>query len=289
MTRIALVTDPGHPGLRPDDLSLPGAFDALGAAAQPVPWGTPWADIDADLCVIRTPWDYFERAEDFLRWVESSPVPVVNPGAVLRWNHHKGYLLELQDAGVARIPSTASLPEGGVRPTSADELLERVAAERAVVKPAVSAGAFQTTVIEPGDRIEWTDEHRGDFLVQAFVDKVEEIGEWSLTYFGGRFSHAVLKKAKDGDFRVQDDHGGSVHVHGAPDALRSAADGIVAGTAQLLGLERPLVYARVDLVEVPYGPPLLMELELIEPELFLRADPGAPGRFARACLDSQAG
>lgn len=286
MTRVALITEPGHPGLRSDDLSLPAAFEAIGAEAQPLPWGTPWDQVEADLCVIRTPWDYFDRPADFLDWVDAAPMPLLNPAAVLRWNHHKGYLPALQEAGAARIPATAMVA-ADERPTAADELLDRVTAERAVLKPAVSGGAHQTIVLEPDGTVPWTPEHRGDFLVQAFVDKVEEVGEWSLTCFGGEFSHAVRKTAAKGDFRVQEEHGGRVHVEAPSAALMGAASQVLRGTAELLGLDGPLPYARVDLVEVPYGPPLLMELELIEPELFLRADPEAPGRFARACLDAR--
>lgn len=283
MNRIVLVTDPDHPGLQPDDRALPGAFAELGAAASPVPWGTPWSEISADLCVVRTPWDYFERAEEFLAWIERAPMPVVNPASVLRWNHHKGYLAALQECGAARIPATAMVSAGD-RPADADALLARVTAERAVLKPAISGGAYQTVVLEPGAAVPWTDEHRGDFLVQAFVDKIEEAGEWSLTCFGGEYSHAVRKTAAKGDFRVQEEHGGLVHLEQPSSALLTAAETVLQGAAALLGLDRPLAYARVDLVEVPYGPPLLMELELIEPELFLRADEEAPRRFAKACL-----
>lgn len=285
MTRIVLVTDPGHPGLQPDDLELPGAFAELGAAARPVAWGTPWSEISADLCVVRTPWDYFERAGDFLDWIERAPMPVVNPASVLRWNHHKEYLLALQERGAARIPATAMIAPRD-RTADADALLARVTAERAVLKPAISGGAFQTIVLEPGAVVPWTAEHRGDFLVQAFVDKVEEAGEWSLTCFGGAYSHAVRKTAATGDFRVQEEHGGLVHIEEPPAALISAAEEVLRGAAEFVDVGRPLAYARVDLVEVPYGPPLLMELELIEPELFLRAHEEAPRRFAKACLDA---
>lgn len=285
MTRIVLVTDPGHPGLQPDDRGLPGAFAELGSATCVVPWGTPWSEISADLCVVRTPWDYFERPVEFLDWTESAPIPMINPASVLRWNHHKGYLSALQECGAARIPATAMVAAHD-RPTSADALLARVSAERAVLKPAISGGAYQTVVLEPGAVVPWTEEHRGDFLVQAFVDKIEEAGEWSLTCFGGVYSHAVRKTAAQGDFRVQEEHGGLVHLEQPSAALLSAAEKVLQGAAALAGLDRPLAYARVDLVEVPYGPPLLMELELIEPELFLRADDEAPHRFAKACLEA---
>ena len=275
MTRIVLVTDPGHPDLQPDDRALPGAFAELGAAASPVPWGTPWSEISADLCVVRTPWDYFERAEEFLGWVERAPMPVVNPASVLRWNHHKGYLAALQECGAARIPATAMVSAGD-RPADADALLARVTAERAVLKPAISGGAYQTVVLEPGAAVPWTDQHRGDFLVQAFVDKIEEAGEWSKTCSAG--SHAVRKTAAKGDFRVQEEHGDVFTWSSRPRRL-TAAEKVLQGAAALVGLTAPRL-REGDLVEVPMDP-APHGARAIEPELFLRADEEAPRRFRR--------
>ena len=171
------------------------------------------------------------------------------------------------------------------RPADADALLARVTAERAVLKPAISGGAYQTVVLEPGAAVPWTDQHRGDFLVQAFVDKIEEAGEWSLTCFGGAYSHAVRKTAAKGlprAGRARRPRSPRAAVLGAPHGCGEDAPGgrrarRARSTARL---------REVDLVEVPYGPPPSMELELIEPELFLRAHDAAPRRFAKACLDA---
>lgn len=284
---VAIVTDPGMPELQPDDLGLPAAFAARGMPTEVLPWGAPFPAERCGAALVRTPWEYFLDPGAFLGWVEALPVPVLNPAEVLRWNHDKRYLIELADAGAARIPATALLTPSEVG-DAASPLLARIGARRGVLKPTVSGGAWRTAVLIEGEGVPLGPEERsgGDFLVQAFVDELPERGEWSLTYLGGAFSHAVLKRARPGDFRVQEEHGGLVHVEEPPAALISAAEKTLRGTSELLGLDRPLAYARVDLVEVPYGPPLLMELELIEPELFLRAHDAAPRRFAKACLDA---
>lgn len=268
--RVAIVTDEEHPGLQPDDVGLPAAFGERGVEIETVAWGRRIPAGEFDLAVIRTPWDYFRRAGEFLAWVEGLGVPVVNPADVLRWNHDKRYLIELEEKGAARLPATRVL-DG--REREADVLLGELGVERAVVKPVVSAGAYRTRVIGRGDRIEWSDEDEGVFLVQEFVDAVQEKGEWSLSYFGGEFSHAVRKTAKAGDFRVQEEFGGGVLVE-------QPGEGLLREAERVLGaVPGEVVYARVDLVEVDGGRPVLMELELIEPELFFRCCEGAVGRF----------
>lgn len=279
--RVALVTEPAFPDLRPDDRGLPAAFARRGAEAVPLPWGR---DADGfDLVVVRTPWDYFERVEAFLSWVEGLAAPVVNPAGVLRWNAHKGYLVELQRAGVARIPATR-LVAPDARPRRIEELLDLLAAERAVLKPAISGGAIGAFVIEGRGAIPWERATAGTYLAQGFLDQIEEDGEWSLVHLGGAYSHSLRKTAAEGDYRVQEEHGGVVHPEAAAPSLVAAAGEVLAGAQRLLGLAAPLAYARVDMVPVAYGPPLLMELELIEPELFFRTTRGAEDRFVAACL-----
>ena len=170
----------------------------------------------------------------------------------------------------------------GLAGARADELLARVDAGRAVVKPVVSAGAHRTRVVREGDGIEWTDEDVGAYFVQEFVDAVVESGEWSLVFLGGEYSHAVRKTATPGDFRVQEEFGGAVLVEEPSAATLAAARDVLVGVP---GGDR-LAYARVDLVEDRERGPLLMELELIEPELFLRSADGAATKLARAALRS---
>ncbi len=281
--RVALITDSEHPGLRPDDVGLDAAFAAEGAMATPVPWGSEISPDAFDVAVVRTPWDYFLHPKAFMEWVDGVQVPILNPKEVLRWNLDKSYLQQLAELGVAEIPRTA-LIQAGEGDTAA--MLTLVGGDRAVVKPVVSGGAHGTRVVSADQPLVWDPSESGAYIVQEFVDSVTERGEWSLIYFGGEFSHSVLKTPKAGDFRVQDDFGGAVSFEQPPAKLFDVAVGVLAGAQKALGLAAPLPYARVDLVEAPgTGVGLLMELELIEPELFFRADPGAQGRFARAVLN----
>ena len=282
--RVALITDAEHPGLRSDDVGLVEAFRAEGAIATPVPWGSALIDDGFDLAVIRTPWDYFLRPEAFGAWIDGLVVPVLNPKGVLRWNMDKRYLPELRDTGAAQIPRTALL-EAGEGNTA--EVLKLAGAARAVVKPVVSGGAHGTRVVSAAKPLVWDPSESGTYIVQEFVESVTAKGEWSLIYFGGEFSHSVLKAPRAGDFRVQDDFGGTVSFDPPPGHLFDVAEKVLAGAQTVLGLTGPLPYARVDLVEAQdRGPALLMELELIEPELFFRADPASKGRFAREILSA---
>lgn len=281
--RLALITDPAMPELQPDDAGLPAAFAARGVETVVAPWGEPLPGRPCDGALVRSPWEYFMDPERFLRWVEAVEAPVLNSPEILRWNHDKRYLLDLARTGAARIPPTVLLdsPEIGA---TADPLLEQVGAARGVLKPTVSGGAWRTAVVERGQPVpgEIDVTAGGSFLLQAFVEELSVSGEWSLTYFGGEYSHAVLKRSSPGDFRVQEEHGGSVEfVHPPPELLREAEEILRAVPGGV-----PPVYGRVDLVAAASGRPYLMELELIEPELFLRARPGSAETLVRATLSA---
>lgn len=276
--RLAVITDEEHPGLRSDDVGLDAAFAAARISVTPIPWGRPVPQQDFDAALIRTPWDYFEEPARFLEWAESLTVPVLNDARTLRWNHDKRYLMELAEGGAARLPATRLLEAGTAVDTSS--LLRELGCDRAVVKPAVSGGAFGTRVVSAGEPLVWGASESGAYLAQAFVDAVTGEGEWSLTYFGGRLSHSVLKVPKAGDFRVQDDFGGAVLFEAAPPECVAASEAVLAEAGRCLARPDALTYARVDLVRDGTGEaPLLMELELIEPELFLRADALAAERL----------
>jgi len=247
----------------------------------PVPWdaaGVAWAAFDA--VVVRSAWDYHLRPAQFLRWVgavERAGTLLLNPPAVLRWNHHKSYLRDLALRGVETVP-TICLPRG----EEAD--LRRLLAARgwseAVVKPAVSASAHETWRISGTPAL--VDQRRlqgllqtGEVLVQPLLPEVRSPGEWSLVFFGGAFSHAMLKRPRAGDFRVQEELGGRAEPADPPPHLVEQAARALAAAAA------PCLYARVDGVERA-GRLVLMELELIEPVLYFGADVAAPDRFAAA-------
>jgi len=288
LTRIALATYSRLPTLNDDDRLLIPALAALGVTAVPAVWDSGqvcWDEFQGVL--IRSSWDYHLRPLEFLDWIarlERGGVRVWNPGALLRWNHHKRYLRDLAARGVATVP-TRWLARG--EPADLQALLADVGWREAVIKPAVSASAFGTwrSSTETASRDQSRLEElltAGDVMVQPLLSEVSDAGEWSIVFLGGRFSHAVLKRPAAGDYRVQWEFGGSA-VSAAP-ARRLIAD---AGRV-LAAVPGDALYARVDGVERE-GRLVLMELELIEPHLFLGWDDGAAGRLAEALRAALAG
>jgi glutathione synthase/RimK-type ligase-like ATP-grasp enzyme len=207
-------------------------------------------------------------------------VNVINDIETLRWNLNKSYLFDLSQAGFPVIPTqlVTSLDQRTLH-----EIFEAMQSKEIVIKPVQSAGAWRTLRINADNLADaqlsfnvWRREQ--DFLVQAFMPEVVADGEWSLIYFDDQFSHAVIKRAKEGDFRVQSDHGGTVSRADAPE------DMCVQALKILKFLPRMPCYARVDGV-VRDGVFLLMELELVEPQLFLDIEATAACRFAEAILN----
>ena len=273
--RIALVTWRGLPALASDDQVLQTALRSRGAVAEAVVWDDGAVDFAAyDAVVLRSTWDYHLRPNEFRRWLDSleaGGAVVWNPVRLLRWNMHKSYLLELAARGVPVVP-TVLLRCGEQR--AAREVMAANGWSRAVVKPAVSATAYETIVTDGTGEQRATDR---DLLVQPFVEEIVQAGEWSLVFFDGRYSHATLKQAARGDFRVQSDFGGTVQrVDPEPELIDQAA-------AILATLSEPWLYARVDGVVVD-GRFLLMELEMTEPSLFL--DQRSATVFAEAVISS---
>jgi glutathione synthase/RimK-type ligase-like ATP-grasp enzyme len=282
--RVALATSSEYAQLSADDRLLLAPLGAHGVEAVAAVWNDPAVDWRAfDAVVLRSTWDYHLALPAFLRWIdtlEAAGVRLHNPPHVVRWNADKRYLLELAGRGVPVVPTTW-VPAGGpngLRAIAADHGWDRV-----VVKPAVSASAHGTWLSE--DPITEADEARfrtqaalHGLLVQRFVGAVRAHGEWSLQFFAARYSHAVRKRPGPGDYRTQGEHGG----HWAPEP--APRDVLGAATAVLAALPFPAedcLYARVDGVEED-GAFLLMEVELVEPSLFLAREPGAAERFAAA-------
>lgn len=251
-----------------------------------VPWDAPgmdWARFDA--VVIRSTWDYHEHAERYLAVLAKieSETQLFNPLSVCRWNLDKRYLRDLESRDVPIVPTiwldrldAARIPE----------LFSELGRREIVVKPTVGANAHGAFVLRESDPAAWgpalTRLQERATLVQPFVNSVVEEGEVSLFYFGGVYSHAVLKTPRDGDFRVQEEHGGSVRT------VSAAAGFEEAGRRALDAVPETLLYARVDLVRLADGTAAVMELELIEPSLYFTTDERAPRRFASA-LEMMAG
>ena len=280
---IALVTAAALPGLFTDDRILLHALRRRGLVAEPAIWEDrlyPWAD--AALVVIRSAWDYSWRREAFLAWADGVPEGRLwNPASVVRWNTHKRYLLDLAEQGVVILP-TRLLPAGAAVDLTA--LLEREGWDDAVLKPAVGqSGRYALPVNRSTLAAGQTHLDRllpqEDMLVQPFVPSVGTGGELSLTFIDGRFSHAVRKRAAPGDFRIHDDYGGTVEREEPESTLLAMAEAAVAVVGE------PLLYARVDLVEDLDGRPAVMELELVEPELFFAHAPDSAEQLADAIAE----
>lgn len=274
MPRVALITDRLRPDGIGDDVPFIRALSDRRITTQSIAWDAPadWSGIDA--AVVRTPWNYFHDLPGFLRFIDSAPVPVWNPPAVIAWNADKRYLTMFGPD--VPVPYWM-LVEKHVNLDLAFGWHWRYG--EAVIKPTVSGGGHDTwRVPAEGPFPALT---AREYLVQQFLPEIESEGELSLVYIDGVFAHAVRKRPRGGSFLVQEEHGGRTTPE-TPDAdALQAGDRVVADVTARFG-EAPL-YARVDLVRHE-GRDLLMELELIEPELYFRFGAESAERLAEAVV-----
>jgi glutathione synthase/RimK-type ligase-like ATP-grasp enzyme len=273
MKQIALVSYAACPQLTDDDRLLIPAFARRGVRAVPAIWD---ADINwgqFDCVVLRSCWDYHLRLNEFLKWIERLDrlnVRLSNSARLVRWNADKNYLRELQARGV-RIPPTFWIEAHQERDVAT--ILRKMGWASAIAKPVVSASAHGLKQIF----VDRPTAIRGPVMIQPFLTEVPNHGEWSLVFIGGEYSHSVLKRAAPGDFRVQWQYGGtatSAEPH--PEVLKAAT--------KIIGSLAHADYARVDGI-VCGDDFVLMELELIEPVLFLRLG-NAADQFVEAILNS---
>jgi hypothetical protein len=293
---IALLTESRYERPRPEerdwyvenilteDRLVQEALERRGLRVIRLDWATPGFDWSAArLALFRTTWDYFHRFAEFSAWLErvAAQTQLLNPAELIRWNMDKRYLLDLQARGI-RIPPTILIPRGAK--TSLARLHEQTGWAESVLKPTVSGAARHTYRLSAKQ----LDAHEArfqeliaaeDMMLQAFQHRIVEQGEIALMVFGGRFSHAILKVAKPGDFRVQDDFGGTVHPYAPGPAEIEFAERVVAACDPLP------VYARVDAFYDNDGQLALGELELIEPELWFRFHPPAADLLAAAVAE----
>ena len=253
-------------------------LQADGALVDPRPWTEPGDLTRFDLILPLMVWGNYRAVERWLAAVgdwEVQGLPLHNPAPVLRWNVDKIYLQRLNEAGVPIAP-TAWLDAGDPELAEAARLAHGW--DEAVIKPRRSGGSYRTERLRAG-RPAAFERFAGPAMLQPFLPSVATTGEMSLVYFNGAFSHAVRKVAQGGDFRVQPDWGGHV-TRAEPDAAEFAA-----AEATLAAIEEgPLLYARIDLVRDLENRPVVMELELLEPDLYLGEEPGAQDRFVQAVL-----
>ncbi|MEM6936391.1 MAG: hypothetical protein AAF552_08030 [Pseudomonadota bacterium] len=274
---VALLTTDDLHGHVTDDELLVEPLAALGRTAEFVSWraAVDWRDYAG--VVIRSPWDYTEAAEQFvatLGAIAAAGIPLANSLSLVRWNLDKRYLSELEGRGVPVVP-TLWLED--LTQSAIDRAFAAFSCRELVLKPVLGASARDTFRMTPGSVEQTT---LGCFserpcMLQPFLPEIVSEGEHSLFYFAGALSHVVRKRPAEGDFRVQEEHGGQLEAVAAGAPMTTFADRVLAQ------LDESPLYARVDLVETQGGI-RLMELELVEPSLYLRLSDGAPARLASA-------
>jgi glutathione synthase/RimK-type ligase-like ATP-grasp enzyme len=240
-----------------------------------IPWDNEadWASFD--LAVVRTTWDYVPRFQEFLKKLEfiASQTKLLNSLEVIQWNYHKGYLKELESRGVNIVPTVMFAFPGEIKiPSQWKE-------ERFIVKPAISATAFKTMIVSREDLTKESflaELFPGDWMLQPFLEEIKQ-GEVSLHFFGKKFSHGIIKLPRPGDFRVQEEHGGSIQEFTPDQGLLDFSDHLLAQ------VPFDLLLARVDVVKWK-NEYVLMELELIEPALSFRTSSQSVRSF-KAALD----
>lgn len=279
--RVAFVTYQGLKDLNPDDRLAAAALADIGLPTDPVCWDDPNVDWPKYRAVIlRSTWDYQHRVAEFHAWIdrmEAIKAHVWNPPQVLRWNTDKRYLARGWHPELSPPPTTI-LDRGSNVDLRA--LLETHGWDEAVLKPTISADGHST---ERTSRAEGASNQAAldtllvqhDVIVQQLVPEIRSSGEISLMFFGGAFSHAVSKRPRAGEFRVQERLGGVIAPTDPPSALVTAARAMLDEHAP------DCLYARVDVV-VTAERFILMEIELVEPSLYLAYHARSALAFARA-------
>ncbi|MDQ4086620.1 MAG: transporter [Pseudomonadota bacterium] len=277
--RVAILTpDPQDEGFHTRWRDIFAREAALLEAAGFAVEGPSWVDpIDAaayDLVMPLLTWGYHRAGEAWLQAVDGwewQGLRIANPPSVLRWNVDKAYLWTLTERGAPVVPT---LYFDSVSEEVLLAAAEHFGTSRVIAKPRVSASAWQTIRWSAGHPLEGGPSDAA--MIQPYLPLIETQGELSLLYFDGAFSHAIRKRPQPGDFRVQPEYDGIITPHEPlPDELETAE-------AILAAVEEPLLYARIDLVRGLDGSPLLMELELVEPDLYVEFDAAAGRGFLEA-------
>ena len=291
MTDITLLTCRAY--YKPDNITpyiqnilleqelLKSAFEAQGLKVDITYWDNPSYEWQQTKSVLfRTVWDYFERFDEFWEWLEQvkTKTRLINSYELIKWNIDKHYLRDLKNNDIQVVPTYFADRGNNI---SLQEIANLNDWKHIVIKPAISASAFNTYKII-NDEIEQKEQlfhellQTHDMLVQPFFPTISELGEASLMVFGGKFTHAILKKAKAGDFRVQDDFGGTVHDYNPTQEEIKFAEKVFQSCTSLP------IYGRVDIVWDSNKHIYLSELEIIEPELWIRNRPESANKIAEA-------
>ena len=282
MSRIAFLSMDSLEGFVAYDVLVAECLKTRGFTVDDVSWHRPnvcWDDYD--MVVVRSPWDYQQSANEFLRVLESieaSKADLWNSIDVIRWNIQKTYLLKLHEQNLQIVPT-----QFVVSPTVAQlrQMFNVLQSEQIVIKPVIGANADDAYWLRTDASTEELQHIQSLYkgrtaLIQPFVANVIHWGELSLMFFDGQYSHSILKTPKAGDFRVQEEHGGRIRTH------EPERGEIEFAQRCLTAVPQQTLYARVDLVKLEDGQPAVMELELIEPSLYLSYDADSAERFADA-------
>lgn len=283
MLRCAFLTLDDSTGFVIDDELAYPSLALLGWRVETISWRTPSCDWRAyDAVVIRSTWDYISDPDAFLAVlaeIERAGTPLFNALDLVRWNIRKSYLRDLAECGVPVVPTIwRDRLIAGELPA----LIEEVGTDEVVIKPVIGLnahGVFRVNTYSGRKPLAELNAYYAErqFMAQPFLSNVISEGEFSLFYFNGKLSHTILKIPKAGDFRVQEEHGGVIR------AFEVESELLEAGDIALRALDSVPLYARADFVRANHGRGFwLIELELIEPSLYLRMDAGAPERFAQA-------
>jgi len=253
----------------------------LGWSVDMVSWRTNGVDWNRyEAVIIRSPWDYQQDAKRFmqvLRDIDASSARLENPLSLVKWNIDKTYLRELEDQGILIVPT---LWGEQLEPDELDHAFKTLQTDELIIKPTVSANADDTFRVKKEmdsdlqKQINATFAHRS-YMIQPFMQHIVDEGEFSLFYFGGSYSHTILKIPGSGDFRVQEEHGGRLRSVDPEEQLLERA------LKTMEKIQPQPLYARADFVRTNSDDFALMELELIEPSLYFNMDPESPKRFAR--------
>lgn len=249
---------------------------------------TNWDDTSFDWTttehiIFRSIWDYIDRYEEFATWLDEvcTKTKLINEKSLIYWNIDKHYLQDLSDRGI-QIPSTCFIETGDNR--SLEEVIATLEWDELILKPAISGGSRHTYRFKPEDATKHSKIYaeliaNESMLIQEFQNQILTKGEVACMVFGGEYSHAILKQGKDGDFRVQDDFGGSVTNYDPNQEVIDFVEQVIEAC------DPKPVYARVDIIWNNENELCIGELELIEPELWFRFHESSADECAQAVFN----
>lgn len=290
---VVILTDsryenPSNPGgyvqnILTEDRLVIEALQDKGLRVDRISWSNPYFEWSSTRSLLfRTTWDYFDKFKEFRKWLNEvqKKTILINSPELINWNVDKQYLAALNKKGVNTVPTRFVARGTGI---SLEELHTLTGWDHTVLKPTVGGGGRYTYALNR-DNISIISRKlksimkEEDFMLQPFQYSITERGEWSYMFFGETYSHAVLKKAREGDFRVQDDFGGTIQEYAAePHEISFAKEAVMACP------EIP-VYSRVDVLVDNEGALAVSEVELIEPELWFRIKPEAAELMASGVI-----